>query len=136
MKLTCSNLMWLAQLPSHPYLGIGKHLGFVYCLAPNPNVLVPTHVDYDDKQICPENILSVNTNVEPRVDGWMRYTDFAEKSYQCNTSAGNGSTGFTFLQLGYLQYIPVNQWKNDIPPDNHHWMDSSYAVVAVINDDG
>lgn len=58
-----SNLMWLARLPSRPYLGVGKHQGFVYCLAPNPNVLVPTHADYDDRQICPENILGVNTNV-------------------------------------------------------------------------
>jgi hypothetical protein len=63
----------------------------------------------------------------------MWYTDFAEKSYQRNTGAGNRSTGFTFLQLGYLQYTPVNQWKNDIPPSDHHRMDSGYAVVAMIN---
>ena len=132
----------------HPYIALGTHRGYRYrlvpCLdelAPQPGMALvnrPDNVKLFHPAILGLNIGSPHKIIE---NCNTRAEAFCEKPTSNNSLAtGNDSTGFTFVQLGRVDYVEEKQYVKGKAAGKgsaeHHWGDSYYTLGAVINADG
>jgi hypothetical protein len=105
-----------------PYIGLGMHRNYHYCLRPDILQLVPEHDDVDmtdSRESLPGSILGINL---------------------INSSNGIDKTGFTFMQLGRVDHLAnsdrARYESENLEPVEMHWGDSSFVLVVAIEHNG
>ncbi|KAI4914823.1 hypothetical protein J4E90_004857 [Alternaria incomplexa] len=125
------------------YVGLGMHLDYHYCLRMDLLQLVPEDYDIDQmdpRDILPGSILGINlTKISPQSNN-RRKNNESDESASSNSSTGNDDTGFTFMQLGRVDYVS-QETRKKYGKSSHHpvqmpWFDSGYVLVVAIERDG
>ncbi|KAI4684075.1 hypothetical protein J4E81_009238 [Alternaria sp. BMP 2799] len=125
------------------YVGLGMHMNYHYCLRTDILQLVPEDYDIDEtdaRDILPGSILGINlTKTSPQSNNRRKNND-SDESASSNSSTGNDDTGFTFMQLGRVDYLShesretYNKLSHN--PVQMPWSDSGFVLVVAIERDG
>jgi hypothetical protein len=127
----------------HYHIDLGTYGDYHYCLKPDLMQLVPEEHDIDQsdsREILPNCILGI---VMIRTNPWSgnrRKDAGSDESSSSNSSTGNDETGFTFMQLGRVDYLSdasvtfhTNASQNRIEMP---WWDSGFVLVVAIEQNG
>ncbi|KAI4659420.1 uncharacterized protein J4E78_005848 [Alternaria triticimaculans] len=125
------------------YVGLGMYLDYHYCLRMDLLQLVPEDYDIDQmdpRDILPGSILGINlTKTSPQSNNRRKNND-SDESASSNSSTGNDDTGFTFMQLGRVDYLSHDSRKSyeksSHNPVQMPWSDSGFVLVVAIERDG
>ncbi|KAF2116315.1 hypothetical protein BDV96DRAFT_573786 [Lophiotrema nucula] len=143
-----NRLIMMLDAPAMPYIGLGKIFRTHYRLSPNPRVLAPS-IDLphrnDPRQLLPETLLGVNTNIWHPVGHPDLKRRRERGSDETVISVSSGETdvddrnGFVFHQLGLLEYYegPLTTEEFVKAPLQQivdgPWQSTGFAVVVKIS---
>lgn len=141
------NLADTLQYDLHPFISLGSHKGFRYHLRSTLIELEPddSAVDWKDaRSSTPECILGLNITPLNNQDQSKRRrradARSDEFSSRNNSTEGNDTTGFTFMQLGIVEYTSDAIWEKNVKAGTTEpemlWADSGFIAVVAINSDG
>ncbi|KAL1794371.1 hypothetical protein ACET3X_007792 [Alternaria dauci] len=127
----------------HSYIPLGMHIDHHYCLKPDLHQLVPEDhdVDWEDsREILPHSVLGINMIRNQAWTGNRRKDAGSDESSSSNESTGNDDSGFTFMQLGRVDYLSKAQRtaceKQNLNPTEMEWRDTGFVLVVAIEQDG
>lgn len=131
-------LMKILDNPKPAYLLLGEHRGFGYRLKPFPNVLkarfeLPKEPPNDTRKVLPHMYLGLNKTREFQ----NQEHGASRRDSVLSNGRTNDDTGFTFFQLGLLEYADYQQWalrKEGLHPAETDWQYTNYVVVVQLNE--
>jgi hypothetical protein len=150
-NVSLSGLAHLLNEGGHLYILIGTHKEYIYWLSPITWALQPFEEDInrnDTRDRCCDSILGlIKGTGPPKVPScWdsppalPRKARLDKTSSSNDSSIGNDSTGFTFMQLGIVKYVHESTGAENVAahkdPTDMMWDNTEYVLVVEINDNG
>jgi hypothetical protein len=123
-----------------PWIPVGSHRnGEIYRIAPGALGLQADDNDpKTDRELVPDNVLGVNTNVQPTVPYRSRKANFSEVSTKSNESDDSEIGGFVFHQIGALEFWggKVGNFRSYKDAARGPWLPTRFCVVIRFGKSG